>query len=669
MHKNSIVVHVDKNAFQDDGEGILRFPGGQVITDGSEQRNGTKYDIESMDVNEWNGTITADHDRSLKSVVGRALSFAKREGKVVLDGIKFAINTAAGRLAYDLMRDGYVKDLSIETYGPWPDESDDTYYKARLVGLSVVVVGNNRSARLNELALNSLARSKEAGLDTQGLEQLFHEEKPAGADNEAPKDAPEPPKPSSDEKPEEDTNDKQETNQMADKKDETPKEGEQKQEAKAAEKKTENAAPAVDMKELGTAVQTAVAEAVKPLQEKVDAFEDMFKNSAEEPQWKKGEGDAKRSKSGNATNELENMDWRERTALQVRSLYNFLKGDREAGDKAFAINALHLEQLKNEGLASNALTLTDIGNFVIPPEMITEIKGHVSNYRPLLERFTFQETMSPVTSWIERTGEIQMSDVEMEEDGLNGDLKPISEPTYTTHNAELKEFAAVTPVDASAIRFSAADIVGDIGRMYRRAYDRALAQSVIGRLEKAVESNGNSVTYDFSTANGGNVGALVSLIRAWGEVAEHTPTGVYLMTMNTYLHLFEMSLRAGINSPLANIFTQGPDGIPRFVGLPYVIVPGDLLPNINTAGTKSWTFEETSVTVNHAILFADPANFMGRVSGGLNFQVSTEAAYEQGGTVRSAFQRDKVVFRGYGYRKSAVTLTSDVAGVLAPGVS
>jgi hypothetical protein len=53
----------------------------------------------------------------------------------------------------------------------------------------------------------------------------------------------------------------------------------------------------------------------------------------------------------------------------------------------------------------------------------------------------------------------------------------------------------------------------------------------------------------------------------------------------------------------------------------------------------------------------------------LNFTLSTEAAYEEGGTVKSAFQRDKVLFRGYGYRKSAMTDSTQVAGILAPGVS
>lgn len=668
MHKSNLGVHVDRNAFVDEGEGVLRFPGGQTITNDQPQRNGTRYDIETMEVNEWNRTITADHEHSLMAVVGKALGFAKRGTEVVLDGIQFAIKTAAGRLAYDLMREGYVKDLSIETYGPWPDE-EGIYYKSKLVGLSVVVIGNNKSATINEFALNSLAQAKKDGLNTEELEKLFQaEQKPEVAANTAPKtEEAEPIKPPAEVKPQEATNDKQVTNKMS----KEEKKPEAKVESKAPEAPVKNDAPvaaaAVDMNALAEMFDKKLDEKLKPIEDKVDEVEkNAFDRAAKEPGFKPAEGAAKNT---GAVTQLEQMPWRERTAIQIQSLYASLKGDRTASDKVFEINSMHLEQLKKADLAPNALTLTDVGNFVIPPEMVTEIKGLTSNYSPILDLFKFQETMSLITSWIERTGEVQMSDVEMEEDGVDGDLKPISEPTYETHTATLKEFAAVTPVDASAIRFSAADIVQDISQMYRRAYDRALAQSVIGRLEKAVEGNGNSVAYDFTTANGGNVGALVALIRAWGEVAEHTPTGVYIMTMNSYLHLFEMSLRAGINSPLANIFTQGPDGIPRFLGLPYVVAPSDLMPNLNTAGTKSWTFEGTSVTVNHGVLFADPSNFTGRVSGGLNFQVSTEAAYEQNGSVKSAFQRDKVVFRGYGYRKSAITLASQVSGILSPGIS
>ena len=127
--------------------------------------------------------------------------------------------------------------------------------------------------------------------------------------------------------------------------------------------------------------------------------------------------------------------------------------------------------------------------------------------------------------WLERSGDIEMTDVSMIDENTNSNLKPISEYATTTRSTELKEFAAVTPVDASAIRFSAVDIVSDVAAAYRRAYDTKLAQSIIGRLEQAVEYNGNTVPFNLV---GGEVNALTSLVNAWAEIAEFTPDGTFL---------------------------------------------------------------------------------------------------------------------------------------------
>ena len=42
-------------------------------------RNGFKYDIESMDLTEYKGQITADHVDMISYVIGEALGLAKRE--------------------------------------------------------------------------------------------------------------------------------------------------------------------------------------------------------------------------------------------------------------------------------------------------------------------------------------------------------------------------------------------------------------------------------------------------------------------------------------------------------------------------------------------------------------------------------------------------------------
>jgi HK97 family phage major capsid protein len=685
MKKHLIGVHVEKNAYVDGGDGLITFPNGQVITDGTKQRNGTIYDIPSMDVSEYKGQVTEQHEDGLSTYLGEAIGVKKTNDAVTIDGIRFAVNQVTdARIAYDLMIGGFPLDLSIETYGPWPDESDDTYYNAKLVGLSVVIIGNNKSATMGKarmaLVKNSLAQAKQDGLDTSKAERLL-----------APDEEPEPPAPKSSQEVNESTN--KEQNKMF----KTIKNSRDfsvpvKYKNAAGDEVTTELAPnaTVDVSEdqvdavqaqvndaqapkpdFTAQIKEAVDAAVKPLNERVEKAEadakNAFNKAAQEPGFKKDDKTGNRL-PGTAGSSIGDMDWKERTALQMRSLQASFRGDRDAGQTAHDINKFNFEELQKEGIVSNAVDLPDLGNFVIPRQMVTEIKEQPSNYRPILDLFRFDETMSLETAWITGTGEIQMSDVDMDDNDDNLDLKPISTPTFDTDTTRLYEFAAVTPVKASAIRFAASDLVQHLTKLYKRAYDRRLAQSVIGRLDNALDANGNSVPYNYSSAAGGNVEALITLITAFSEVAEHSPNGVFLMTESSRLHLLAMALRAGTNGPLAGIFTSDSTGV-RFLGKPYAVVPGDLMPNLNSASTKSWSFEGTSTSVNHGVLLADPTDFVGKVSGGLNFQVSDVASYEESGTAKSAFQRDELVFRGYGYRASGLYFPDNVSGVLAPGIS
>jgi hypothetical protein len=679
MHpKHRVGLTIEKNALGD--EGIIRFPGGQVIIDGQTLRNGRKYDIESMVLDEYAGQVTADHWDSLETIVGKVINVRKDGDAVKIDGIQFAMNSAAGRLAHDLMADGFLTDMSVETYGPWPDESDDTYYKSKLIGLSVVVVGNSRSARVKQLVRNSLAKAKEDGLDTTAVEAAVK------VDPE-PEPKPEPPAPQPAAAP---------ANQAAT---DQPKQVEQpmfktiknsrdfaikityknaagdevstelaadatvdvsEDQAEAVEKQINEAqAPKPDFK---TDIAEAVNAAVAPLNEKLTELEKkQFNSQAKAPEVQKGKpGEVPAGPTVNK-NKFDEMPWKERVALQFRSKMN---GGYEGMKTLHDLNSFHLEKLKSEGKINNAITLTDFSDFVLPPEMITEIQGKQSNYAPLLAAFPFQETLRTKMTWLERDGEIEMTDTSMIDEGNNSNLKPISEYATTTRETELTEFAAVTPVDASAIRFAAVDVVDDIAASYRRAYDKNLATSVIGRLEQAVEYNGNNVPFSLT---GGEVSGLVALVNAWAEIAEHTPDGTFLLNTGTYARILAAQLRAGISGPLAEVFTNG--DIPRFLGRPYILVPGSLLPTVDTAQTKSLSFEGETATVNSAVFYVDPSVFKGRVSGGLNYSVSDVAAYESGGTVKSAYQRDQVVFRGYGYRASAVLDRSQVAAIGALGVS
>lgn len=670
---HSETFRIEANSFEDDGEGTLTWPNGQVLMDGENLRSGYRYDIETMDTAEFNGSVTEDHTHAIRSIIAKTEMYKRNDEAIVMNRLQFAVKeNPAAQVAYDLYRGGYAKDFSIETYGPWPDQ-ENVFYKARVSGLSCVVVGNSRSATMNSVIANSLATAQANKLDTTELEQTLGV-KPAEQII---------------------VNNKEE-----DMKYKTVKNGQAftvkvsyknaagddtetelapgatvdvaEDQAATVEKQVNEAkdptpAPTpLNAADLTKAIDNAFETREKKMDEKLESFEKkLLDNAAQEPGWRPADKTTR-----NSSGKLEDMDWKERTALQLQSLQASFGGNRQAAETANAINSLHLEQLQAEGLVSNSLDLPDLGNFVIPKEMITEIKEQASNYSPLLSLFPFQETLSLDTAWITGTGEIEMEDVDMNDPvSDDADLKPIDYPSFDTDLVSLKEFAAVTPIKTSAIRFAAVDVVSHLTKLYRRAYDRKLAQSVIGRLEKAVENTGNTTPYDYSTAHGGDVNGLVSLLEALSSVAEHSPNGVYLMTEVSRLQLLARALRAGQGEVTVSLFTKGADGIPLFLGKRYGVVPSDLMPNLNTAGTKSWTFEGTSVTVNSGILLADPADFVGRVSGGLNFQVSDVASYEENGSVKSAFQRDELVFRGYGYRASGLYFENNVAGVTAPGIS
>ena len=51
------------------------------------------------------------------------------------------------------------------------------------------------------------------------------------------------------------------------------------------------------------------------------------------------------------------------------------------------------------------------------------------------------------------------------------------------------------------------------------------------------------------------------------------------------------------------------------------------------------------------------------------YDLSTEAAYEDNGTVKSAYQRNELVLRGSFFRGGAIKDTDQVACILSPGVS
>ena len=166
-------VEVTKNSYHDDGDGVVSFPNGLCISDNNVQRNGTRYDIDSLDISKYQGQLTADHEDKLKNIIGRVEGVSKKDGRLTVNKIVYAVKqNPYARLAYDLLVGGFSNAFSTETVGPSANDMDGTLYNHELVGLSQVVCPNNYSAVINTVR-NSLEKAKSDGLDVEQLENEF----------------------------------------------------------------------------------------------------------------------------------------------------------------------------------------------------------------------------------------------------------------------------------------------------------------------------------------------------------------------------------------------------------------------------------------------------------------------------------------------------------------
>ncbi len=767
---NQLKITVPKNGLVDEGDGVVSFPNGLTITDGTVQRNGTRYDIDTLDVSRYGNQLTGDHKDELGNLIGETIGVVKSNGKVIVNKIRYAINeNPYARLAYNLLVGGFSKNFSTETIGPSPDSDTGIYWNAELVGLSQVVTQNNYNAHLNKVVHNSLEQSKKDGLSVDGIEEKVlnqvkeeqkmeedkkkieeaevqtteaeivdevktteSEETPIEAEKEVTTETTEEAEVESKEveavenkvesekktavekaengtwvettttireyiETEEEIAERKareakwdaETASSKEQTAQTPvvvvvnsdKSEEEKTENKTKETETtknevedtteevvEEEKETKEEKEMDktsnsiTAEQVAeiVANALKPLQEDVktarEEAQNAFDASAEEPAFKAGK-DEEKVESKNA---YADMEFEERYNLQVNAAWDAVKiGNIEAQQTLRAINEVNLNALKEKGFAKNAIGLEELGNFVIAPEMYTEIQGHRNDYTAILGATEWRETLSMEFAWLKRVGDIDMRSVGLqatdEDDDAN--LKPISEYSAVPQRSSLEELAAVTVVATSATRFAAVDLLSDAAAGYRNDYDRKRAQLVIARLEQAVDETAFSTAYNPTE----DVDALTTFIDAVTDISDTTLNGTLIFNARTFAEIKSRALKAGANGPLSEILTTG--DLPTVFGYRFIIVPNDIMPSLGGSETIVHEVEGENVTINHAVYFADLTTFTGRTSGGLQYDVSNSAPYEVGGSVRSAYQRNELVLRGSFFRGGAVKDVNVVSGI------
>ncbi|MCM1323311.1 MAG: hypothetical protein NC218_04045 [Acetobacter sp.] len=755
------------NSFLDRGEGVVEFPNGLTITDDSVMWSGWKYDIDTLDISEYPGQVTANHIDMLENVLGKVEGVKKEGNRVYVERIRYAIKeNALAKLAYDLLVGGFSNQFSIETMPTGNDDYENgVFHSHKLVGLSQVVMGNNKHAHVNsvgEMALvtNSINASKEAGLDTSVVEHILdNEEEQAVATNQAePKEvkeeviantaeevstpevkpekeaveaseaqanaeaesketvaeandadteAPEAEEVAEDAKEENDAEaetsdeeivkseseeevetednqaeateaDEEEVQTQADAEDQEVAEDatETDTEANQAETKTEEEpteepeqAPAEqpaeeeadDIKEENMAdLQKLVDEAVA---KKLNAIAEAQAAEANEPEFEK---------SAAPETKVDN-NYRARYEKQVKAIVNIAKTHSiKAQNELEEINQFNFNALVEAGKVSNTMTIEEFGNFVLPPEMYDEIVGVRTNYDAFLAILDWRETDRLEFSWLRRDGDIKMQPVAMcapqnpspitdaSVDADDSNVKKLTQ--YGAHAVfeQLEEIAGVTPICNAARLFLAVDLVADAIRGYRNDFAFGKASLAIAKFQQAVAEAETGIVYAYG---GSDLESIKKFLEVLAAISDSTTNGRFIFTQRTLLKIKGFALGAGVNGPLGEIFING--SVPTIFGVPYTIVPNDLMPSIgdDVANNPKFLVNGEEVEITSTVFFGDTDQFIGYTRGGLNLDISDVASYGPNAQY-SAYQRDEIVLRGYYYRGGAFRLPEAMAAIM-----
>lgn len=407
----------------------------------------------------------------------------------------------------------------------------------------------------------------------------------------------------------------------------------------------------------------------KMTQEEINALKEQIKNEILDAQVEA----PKVEETEEAVEEPEvEKNWRKRYNDQIAAAWNAYRlHSIDAAQKLAKINRYNFEDkqakmVKNDDNdAIEVMTIETADDFVLPYEVDRMIHGKRTNYSPLLNAVEYQTTDRLTFAYATRIGDIDMQNVALCDDGEDGNLKPISTYELKKGVAQMEEMAAVTPICDNATKYLAVDILADVAAGYRNDYDRKLAQLVVIRMQQAVNATGNTVEMEGETS----IEKLVEFIKATTKVSDDVVNGKFVFNAKTKAALVEYLFSAAANGELGkDVITTGE--FPTIFGYPYVVVPNDLMPTLGEGDTKSFkaTNNETgnleTVTISSPVFYGDLDEFRGKVSGGLKYDVSAEAAYEIGdGTVRSAWQRNELVLRGSFLRGGYIANQAAFAGL------
>jgi len=661
---------------------VVLFDGGQEITNGTVQKDGSYYDISSLDVENYNGKVYEDHNYGYRNVLGTVIGLVKDpvSNRVTIAGIRFSRSNYSSWLAKDLLIEGLV-EFSIGTIGV--TEQDGKRSDHRLVDLSIVGMGNNDHTLMEENSLVAVAVKNgfdlsKYKLSENGVTKMFkiyningfavkvkinnaegqetEVEVPAGGSVEAP------------------TAEAQTTGQEQVDKAEAPKED------PAADPAENGVVSAADFK----AVQNQLTELAKNMNTPAKPAEGAHVDT-------NGIGKAKAVK-----NEVAKMSAGQRLFEQIMLERNG-GGAGKTTERYMELNSFNAEQLVAEGvmdsdLAHNAMTddAGSVGGLIPPYELLDKIMQCVTQYDGFLSKFGFSESGLSY-GWNLGIGDIEFTPV--------GYCDPSAESDMETalQNRTQERLATHTVICNKVSRFSPANVVNIVAGRYQTGYKKALAAFAIAEMQVAVDARvtglertgGTDIAAD---ANGsleypatGQDDQAAKVLQLFTDLSDCVVGGVFVMNKKTAAKLIlDFNLGAtGIMSNTGTAAVNAYDKLGIALGGEIVVVPSTLLPTLGTDDTITvarTTEGGGNVTVDHAIFYLEAQNWYGVTNGALQFDIDSFGSYEVSvtktvggggsGTVqvtetRSAKQRGETVLFGEMYRGGGILDFRQIGGVKA----
>lgn len=674
---------------QNDPHTIL-FDEPQVITDGTVQKDGSYYDIPSLDIASWNGKVMADHDYSFSKRLGTAIGAQKdlANNRVTIAGIKFSRNNPEAQLAMDMAVEGLI-EFSTGTLG-WTEE-DGRRENHQIYELSIVGVGNNDNTHMNEADLLAVAAQNGIDLSKYNLKSKEHNsmkkfriynvnafaakvkfKNEAGEDQEV-----EVPAGSSAEV--ETTTPQEEVQKQVD---EAQAPAADKPADKPADAPATNAVSVEDFKQLQTTLNTLVANMNTPVKPSAGAHEDKNDLGA----------------STNAVKEkVKSMNAGQRLYRQIMLERNGMKNSEEFAE----LNVFNTAQLAEKGIANvedfggsaNAMddSAGSLGGLIPPYELLDRIVQCETNYDRFLQVFGFEDAGLSY-GWNIGIGDIDFAPIgycaPSAQDGVEVGLENRTQERLATHSVICNKVS----------RFSPVNVINHVATRYQQAYKRALVAFALAEMQVAVDkrvtgwdrSSGTDIAADPSGSvdypAAGQSARIEAAVSLFTGLADCVMGGVYVMNAQTAAKLildFNLTGQGASQSNTGTTFVNNYAALGVALGGEVVVVPNNMLPTLGTNSTVTVlrsTEGGGNVTIDHAIFYTSAENWYGVTNGALQFDVDSFGSYEVtvqktvtgggGGTVtvtetRSAKQRGETVLFGEMYRGGGILDFRQIGGVKA----